>query len=162
MDCCCSGAKMTEETSQNACNSCGEIGRIIARQTVVHHVKGEKLGRVKSDEYKFCPSETCSTVYYSVSGEVFTVDDVRELVTSKTKGDKRPLCYCFGFTEGFARLEIEQTGETSISKQISQFIKEKLCVCEIRNPAGACCLGEINRTVKRLAQKSQEVEISKC
>lgn len=150
MNCCCSGAQMTKETPQNACNSCNEIGRVVARQTVVHHVKSEKLACVKSDEYKFCPSENCSTVYYSASGEVFTVDDVRELVTSKTKGDERPLCYCFGFTEGFARLEIARTGESSVSKQVKQFIKEKLCVCEIRNPAGACCLGEINRTIKKL------------
>jgi len=76
---------------------------------------------------------------------------MRELVTAKASGDARPLCYCFGFTEGDVRKEIDQNGESSVPKQISQFIKEKLCVCEIRNPAGACCLGEINKTVKRLA-----------
>jgi hypothetical protein len=141
---------MIKEVPQNACHSCGEMGRIVARQTVVHHVKSEKLAEVKSDEYKFCLSESCSTVYYSVSGEIFTVDDIRELVTSKTKGDNRPLCYCFGFTEGFARQEIAQTGESSVPAQVTEFIKEKLCACEIRNPSSVCCLGEINKTVKRL------------
>ncbi len=150
MDCCCSGVQMTKETPQNSCNGCGKVGRIVARQTVVHHVRSEKLAEVKSEEYKFCPSENCQTVYYSTSGEIFTVDDVRELVTSKSSGDNRPLCYCFGFTEGFARREIAQTGESSVPAQITRFIKEKLCSCEIRNPAGVCCLGEINRTVKRL------------
>ncbi len=80
------------------------------------------------------------------------IDDTRELVTSKTMGDARPLCYCFGFTEGFARREIARTGESSVSKQVSQFIKEKLCVCEIRNPSGACCLGEVNKAIKRLIE----------
>lgn len=150
MDCCCGGAKMTKETVQNACGGCGEVGRIVARQTVAHHVKSEKLAEIKSDEYKFCSSEKCPTVYYSVSGEVFTINDVRELVTSKSSGDQRPLCYCFGFTEGFARQEIVETGRSSVPQQVAQFIKEKLCVCEIRNPAGACCLGEINRAVKSL------------
>ncbi len=79
------------------------------------------------------------------------IDDARELVTSKTTGDARPLCYCFGFTEGFARQEIARTGESSVSKQVSRFIKEKLCSCEIRNPSGVCCLGEINKILKRLA-----------
>ena len=151
MECCCSGAKMTKETTQNVCSGCGEVGRIVARQTVVHHVKSEKLAEIKSDEYKFCPSAKCSTVYYSASGEVFTTGDVRELVTSKSSGDNRPLCYCFGFTTGFVREEIERTGASSVPTQVSHFIKEKLCVCEIRNPAGACCLGEINRTVKSLS-----------
>lgn len=159
MDCCCSGAKMTKETTQNACNDCGKIGRIVNRQTVVHHVKSEKLSRVKSDEYKFCSSQECPIVYYSVSGEIFTTGDVRDSVTSKTTGDDRPLCYCFGFTEGFARQEIRQTGNSSISKLVSQFIKEKLCSCEIRNPAGACCLGEMTQTVKRILQESQKAEV---
>ncbi len=161
MDCCCSGTKMTKEMPQNVCGQCGEVGRIVARQTVVHHVKSKKLAEIKSDEYKFCPSEKCPTVYYSVSGEVFIVDDVRELVTSKSSGDNRPLCYCFGFTEGFVREEVERTGASSVPAQVTLFIKEKLCVCEIRNPAGACCLGEINRTVKSLSLSfSKQIELT--
>lgn len=148
MDCCCSGVKMTKETPQNACGTCSEVGRVVARQTVVHHVKSEKLSSVDNDEYKFCPSENCPVVYYSTAGRVFTVEDVRELVTAKASGDSRPVCYCFGFTTGFIREEIEQTGRSTVPTQVTQFIKEKLCVCEIRNPSGACCLGEINRTVK--------------
>ncbi len=97
MDCCCSGVQMSKETPQNACGECGEIGRILARQTVVHHVKSEKLSSVGDEEYKFCSSPNCAVVYYAASGQVFTVDDVRELVTSKTSGNSRPLCYCFGF-----------------------------------------------------------------
>ena len=153
MDCCCSGVQMSKETPQNACGECGEIGRIVARQTVVHHVKSEKLSSVGDEEYKFCSSPNCAVVYYAASGQVFTVDDVRELVTSKTSGNSRPLCYCFGFTEGFARREIAQTSKSSVSKQVSRFIKEKLCSCEIRNPSGVCCLGEINKTLKRLASQ---------
>jgi hypothetical protein len=41
-------------------------------------------------------------------------------------------------------------GETTIPTQVTQFIKEKLCACEIRNPSGSCCLGEINRIVQSL------------
>ncbi len=151
MDCCGSGIKTAIDAPQTACGHCGETGRAVSRQTVAHHVKSEKLSCVNRDEYKFCSSPKCAVVYYSTSGESFTVDDVRESITAKTEGNERPLCYCFGFTEGFARREIAQTGESSVSRQVSQFIKEKLCSCEIRNPSGVCCLGEINKTVKRLA-----------
>ena len=154
MDCCCSGANTSKETPQNACGGCGETGRDVSRQTVFHHVKSEKLSSIGEEEYKFCSSQNCAVVYYAVSGQTFMIDDTRELVTSKTMGDARPLCYCFGFTEGFARREIARTGESSVSKQVSQFIKEKLCVCEIRNPSGACCLGEVNKAVKQLIEAS--------
>ncbi|HXH69297.1 MAG TPA: hypothetical protein VNI60_03010 [Pyrinomonadaceae bacterium] len=142
---------MTKKTPQNACGGCNKTGRGVARQTVVHHVKSEKLLCVENEEYKFCPSQNCPVVYYSSAGRVFTVEDVRELITTKASGDARPLCYCFGFTEGDVRKEIAQKGKSSVPVQVSQFIKEKLCVCEIRNPAGVCCLGEINRTVKNLS-----------
>ena len=150
MDCCNAVKTASRVAAKSACGECGETGRAVSRQTVAHHVKSEKLSLVETDEYKFCSSENCPVVYYSTSGKVFTVEGIRESVASKTSGDERPLCYCFGFTEGFARKEIAQTGASSVPQQVSRFIKENLCACEIRNPSGACCLGEINRTVKRL------------
>ncbi len=160
MDCCSSGVSRSEETLQNACGGCGEIGRTVACRTVVHHVKSEKLSSVVDEEYKFCSSPNCAVVYYTASGQTFMVDDVREPVTSKTEGDARPLCYCFGFSEGFARQEIARTGESSVSKQVSRFIKEKLCACEIRNPSGMCCLGEVNKTIKQLIVESAAIQMS--
>lgn len=154
MDCCNAVKTASSVAAESACGECGETGRAVSRQTVAHHVKSEKLASVETDEYKFCSSKNCPVVYYSASGGAFTVEDARELVTVKSSGDERPLCYCFGFTEGFARREIEQTGASSVPQQVSRFIKEKLCACEIRNPSGACCLGEINRTVKRLSAQT--------
>ena len=148
MDCCSNGAVKADESLLTACQICGEPGRIVAKQTVVHQVISEKLSSVGDAEYRFCGSVDCDVVYYSVDGNVFTTDDVRELVTTKMNGDNRPLCYCFGFTEGNVRREIVLRGETTIPAQVTQFIKEKLCACEIRNPSGSCCLGEINRTVR--------------
>lgn len=148
------------ESSLSACQICGEVGRIVAKQTVVHQVKSEKLASVADSEFRFCGSTDCEVVYYSASGSLFTTDDVRELVTSKAKGIDRPLCYCFGFTEGDIRREIVLEGETTIPAQVTQFIKEKLCACEIRNPAGSCCLGEINRTVQRFVSEKSLVTIT--
>jgi hypothetical protein len=152
MDCCCSGAVKASGSVLAACQICGEPGRIVAKQTVAHHVISDKLSSVGDAEYRFCGSADCDVVYYSVDGNMFTTDTVRELVTTKTNGDDRPLCYCFGFTEGNVRQEIVLRGETTIPAQVTQFIKEKLCSCEIRNPAGSCCLGEMNRTVERIGK----------
>ncbi len=150
---------MSKELPQNACSGCGEIGRAVSCQTVVHHIKSVKLSSVADEEYKFCSAPKCAIVYYAASGQTFTVEDVRELITSKTEGDARPLCYCFGFTEGFARQQIAQAGESSVSGQISRFIKKKLCSCKIRNPSGVCCLGEVNKAVGRLMIESAALQI---
>jgi hypothetical protein len=150
MDCCSNGVIVASESTLSACQICGNAGRMVAKQTVVHQVKSERLPTVGDADYKFCSSADCDVIYYSAHGNVFTTADVREMVTSKTKDDDRPLCYCFGFTEGNIRREIALMGESNVPAQVSQFIKEKLCACEIRNPSGVCCLGEINKTVKRL------------
>lgn len=156
---CCSGLEMACDT-QTACFKCGETGRPVWRQTVVHHVKSIKLASVGNAEYKFCATKNCPVVYYADSGQEFTIEDVRELVTSKTEGDARPLCYCFGYTEGDVRKEIETTGKSTAAAQVSQFIKERFCACDTRNPSGVCCLGNINKAVKHLSEEYQSVNES--
>ncbi len=142
--------RLTMEATQ--CAECDDEGRSVSRQTVLHHVRSEELARVSDEAYRFCPSPNCQVVYYGDDGGRFTVEDVRELVTAKASGDERPLCYCFGFTEGDAREEIARTGKSTIPTRISRLIKEGMCACEVRNPSGACCLGQVNQTVKRLAE----------
>ena len=141
----------SDKNAATRCLDCGVEGRPIERQTMLHHLKNEHLDRVNGEAYRFCPDPNCAVVYYSESGIRFTVDDLRDLVSAKTTGDKRPICYCFGFTEGDARKQIACDGTSTIPTQISQLIKAGMCACEVRNPAGVCCLGEVNGTVKRLS-----------
>jgi hypothetical protein len=116
-------------------------------------VRSEDLERVTDEVYRFCPDPVCAVVYYSEDGTRFIIHDLREIVTIKASSDARPLCYCFGFTEGDAQEEIARTGGSTIPALISRFIKERMCACEVRNPSGACCLGQVNQTVKRLTEE---------
>ncbi|MBS1806623.1 MAG: (2Fe-2S)-binding protein [Acidobacteria bacterium] len=153
-ECCCPPKPVSSATAP-LCAQCGTKGRSVDRCTVIHHVKSELLSQVGEDEYRFCAAPACAVVYYNACGVVFTVKDVRDLVTAKASGDARPLCYCFGFTEGDIRREIAQTGATTVPAQISAFIKAQLCACEVRNPSGACCLGEVNKAAQRLSEKGK-------
>lgn len=157
---CCSTQEQSNALAVNEspkapakCAECGSVGRIVQRQTVLHHVRSEELGRVTDKVYRFCPDPACAVVYYSEDGTRFINHDLRELVTIKASGDARPLCYCFGFTEGDAREEITRKGGSTLPACISRFIKEGMCACEVRNPSGACCLGQVNKTVKRLTEE---------
>jgi CopZ-like zinc binding protein len=149
---------VAEERSDkdSGCGGCGIEGRAVERQTLLHHVKHDFLDRVNGESYRFCSDSDCEVVYFGDRGTRFLVDDLRELVSTKTEGNKRPICYCFGFTEGDARQQIERTGQSTSPTTISRLIKAGMCACEVRNPAGVCCLGEVNRTVKRLSEQRPE------
>jgi CopZ-like zinc binding protein len=148
-------ANVGDKGAMSRCAECGTEGRPIDLQTILHHVKHEQLEPVNGKAYRFCSDPNCEIVYFADSGTCFTVNDLRELVTVKTTGDKRPICYCFGFNEGDARKEIELTGGSTIPSIVNRLIKAGMCACEIRNPSGACCLGEVNRTVKRLSDERE-------
>ena len=133
------------------CESCKNKGRPVSRKTVLLMLRPELLERAMHGSYSFCSAGYCSIVYFEDKGrEHFTVEDLRIRVGVKVKDDPIPLCYCFGFDENHIRDEIERTGNTSIPDKVSGLIREGLCACETRNPAGVCCLGEVNKANKRL------------
>jgi len=49
--------------------------------------------------------------------------------------------------------ELRATGRTAIPHKITELIKTGMCACEARNPAGVCCLGQVNKAVKRLSEE---------
>ena len=87
-------------------------------------------------------------VYYSDDGRVVGKRDVPVRVGLKERKDPVPLCYCFGFFLADVRREIAETGRCTIPARITAEIRAGRCSCEVKNPSGACCLGEVNRAVK--------------
>lgn len=117
-------------------------------------LKPHLLEQAATGVYRFCGVRDCPTVYFEEDGNrVFTTNDLRVIVGLKAKIDPIPVCYCFGFDESHLRDEIASTGSTTIPDRISSLIREGLCACDTRNPSGNCCLGEVNRAVKRLKQQ---------
>lgn len=139
------------------CVRCGSASRLVTRRTVLLMLRPELLDRVGDAEYSFCADPDCRVVYFTEGGgPYFTTDDLRVRVGPKEREDPVPLCYCFGFDERDAREEIARTGQCSIPRRISALIKQGMCACLERNPSGACCLGEVNRAVKRLLAGAAE------
>ena len=138
------------------CGRCGGQGRPVSRKTVLLMLKLELLEQATMGTYGFCPAHDCPVVYFNeCSSQIFTKDNLRVVVGVKAKTDPIPLCYCFGFDESHVRAEISQTTKTTIPEKISRLIREGLCACVARNPAGVCCLGELNRAVKRLTENKR-------
>lgn len=130
---------------------CGEQGKPVSLKTVLAMLRPEFLEKALDGDYRYCAARECPIVYFEAQGtRVFTIDDLRIVVGVKRSKDPIPVCYCFGFDESHLRKEILQTGTTTIPEKISRLVREGLCACDVRNPSGLCCLGEVNKVVNRL------------
>jgi hypothetical protein len=115
---------------------------------------------VRATEYRFCRAPDCPTVYYSADGsQLFAEPDLRERVFQKHAAEPAtPVCYCFQHTLGSIRDEIARTGASSVVEQIEAGIQADQCACDIRNPQGTCCLGNVRQLVRQLmaARRAQD------
>ncbi len=144
---CCSASAKTERAP--LCPQCGKRGKWVGNITLANLLKADAKEQMQPDRYLFCEIADCPVVYYSKSGgETFCVDEILVPVTQKSEADSTPVCYCFHHTRGSIRDEIERTGRSTVVAQISAAVKDGRCECEIRNPQGACCLGNVSRAVK--------------
>jgi Zinc binding domain len=140
-----------DEISEQLCRKCESQSRPVSRKTVLLMLKPHLIEDAMTGTYCFCSTVDCPIVYFEEQGnQRFSTNDLRITVGVKAKIDPIPVCYCFGFDESHIRDEISRTGATTIPDRISKLIREGLCACESRNPAGVCCLGEVNRAAKRL------------
>jgi len=109
------------------------------------------LETLSGSDHRFCPTASCPIVYFA-DGEAFSGADVLVSVFQKESGGSRTVCYCFQISEGDLRREIEATGESTASSRVTAHVKAGRCACEIKNPQGSCCLGNIGLTVTALAK----------
>jgi len=101
-----------------------------------------------ADERWFCPAPDCDVLYYGADGRLVEKSAAKVRVGIKETEDPVPLCYCFGFTLADVRREIAETGACTVPARISAAMRETGCQCEVKNPSGSCCLGEVNKVVK--------------
>jgi mercuric ion transport protein len=149
-DCCAvrPGAT-TEATKGLVCQQCGRPGKPIDRITVDALLKPELRAGLNGMRYVFCETPDCPVVYFALDGTRFTKDQIRVRVGLKETEDPILVCYCFGITERMIREEMERTGRSTASARIRSEVKAGTCRCEVENPSGRCCLGEVSRVEKR-------------
>jgi hypothetical protein len=86
-------------------------------------------------------------VYFG-EGQVFRQDDVLVPVFQKGPEGRRTVCYCFDLSEDAVRREVEGTGVSASAERIKSLVRDGRCACEVRNPQGSCCLGNVAALVK--------------
>jgi len=147
-DCC--SIKSPAKAGTNNCPECGQPGKSVETKTLKQMVQPCHLELVNKPGFLFCRSADCDVVYFHPDGDCLRKPDMRVRVGLKETEDPVPICYCFGFTEAMAVEEIRATGKCTIPQRITAEIKAGNCACEIRNPQGSCCLGNVNAAVKKV------------
>lgn len=134
------------------CPVCEKKGKSVSTLTVKSLVRGHTRVSVNGS-YSFCRTPDCEVVYFS-SDAIFRKPDVKVRVGFKEGEDPVPLCYCFEYTRADVQQEMEELGTSQISQKVKAEVQAGLCACEVKNPSGGCCLGEINRTIQELKKLS--------
>jgi len=104
--------------------------------------------------YLFCPSPECDVVYFSTD-RVFRKPEVKVRVGLKEKARPLPLCYCFDYTREDLQRDLKEYGRTDIPEKIKAEISAGYCSCEVKNPSGKCCLGDVTRAVQEINATSR-------
>jgi hypothetical protein len=150
MESCCT-VKPAGVEAATACSECHRVGRSVERITLKALLRSESLMRLADAAYRFCPTATCGVAYFAPES-VFRREDVVVPVFQKEPEGGRTVCYCFAITEFDLRREIVERGTSTAADRITALVKADRCACEVRNPQGTCCLGNVTAVVKALAE----------
>lgn len=151
---CCNSENNNRKLSIQ-CKGCSQMGIPAKRITLEHLIKEDKLSLIRDVQYFFCSTPTCNVVYFSRNGDVFYKTDLKVRVGIKETEEPILVCYCFGYTKKLIQDDIAQNGYSTIEVKIKKSIKLKECKCEITNPKGVCCLGDVDKIVKEVMVKNK-------
>lgn len=152
---CCSSARdeacSLPESKPSFCPACGQKGKSVATLTVKNLVL-DHTRVATAASYSFCRTPDCSVVYFADERN-FYKSDIKVRVGIKEQEDPIPLCYCFGYTRENVRSDLEEHGATGIPEKIKAEIQSGFCACEVKNPSGDCCLGNLTKTIQDVQKK---------
>ena len=143
---------MTERSTH--CPSCTQAGVAVDRITLKALLTADGLRRGIPAQPRYCGNAACPIVYFDVDGDVtFTEADLTVRVYAKHPNDaETPVCYCFGVSVGAMA---NGAGARELRESVAREVQAQHCACEVKNPKGGCCLGDLVRL-----ERGREMEVS--
>ena len=133
-------------TGTGICPASGTKGQPVGFRTVAALTSGPLPPH---QDFWLCRETGCEIVYFGSEGATLTSANLHVEPGFKHEGDGA-LCYCFGHRRSDFERETLATGATQIPSAIKELTRAGGCACEVRNPSGRCCLGEVKRYVDEL------------
>lgn len=143
-DCCAiEGGPITFDIESN-CPECSQKGKTIGIITLKSLLVPEALTKLKVDtNYRMCLNKDCQVVYFNDKDDIYRTQDLKVPVLAKNDSLDCLVCYCFGWTREKLNIDYEQKKKSTAVSEISDHIKAGRCGCEVNNPEGSCCLGNV-------------------
>jgi hypothetical protein len=146
---CCSAGATAGDAKPAKCPTSQTVGKSVELLTVKGLLRESALGRLAVVQHHFCSDPACDVVYFDTEGAIYQQADLRVPIWEKQPAGTRTVCYCFGENEAEIRREVERHGSSAAAARVRAHIKAGRCACEIRNPRGVCCLGDVIAAVER-------------
>jgi hypothetical protein len=144
---CCSVSE-TSRKDRVLCPRCGEKGKTVSLATVGAMAKSEvPAAKLSAQEYQLCRNRDCLVVYYAKEIQI-EKRELRVPVNFKDRNYEGLVCYCFNHTVASIRTEVQSSRRSTVQAMITKEIKAGRCACEVKNPSGSCCLGDVTRAIQ--------------
>lgn len=157
MSSCCRSPDPVRAVVAPRCPRSGTKGLAVDLLTVKALLGESALRFVREGPYLFCSDPLCAVVYFDDQGHVFNSADLRVPVWQKQPAGARMICYCFGENEAAMARELTETGRCEATLRVRDHVAAGRCACEVRNPRGACCLGDVMKAVARIQAECASV-----
>lgn len=151
MEDCCSAPRVPAAGADAACHRCASKGARVTLVTVKSLLTPIALARLTPAlPFCVCLGPTCPVVYFTDAGLEYTKADVRAVPWQKQPLGHRCFCHCFDESEPSMLRELAETRRCDAVQRVRDHIAADRCACEVRNPRGTCCLGDLIKAVDRL------------
>ncbi|UAL49505.1 (2Fe-2S)-binding protein [Sutcliffiella horikoshii] len=151
-DCCSNPKEIKKESVVEECPSCRRKAKSVKLITLKSMLKPSSLETLKAKEnHFFCASEDCDVVYFDMLKKAYLISDLKVAVHQKDNSPTTPICYCFDWTKEKISEYVENGNANKPVEHIRQNIKENRCGCEVNNPQGSCCLGNVTAFIKGIS-----------
>jgi hypothetical protein len=156
-DCCAVPEEVAAAPAVMNCPVSGTRSRQVEALTVKSLVRHLPFGQ-SATQYYFCEAPDCDVVYFPYRADAarFHRADLWVPVWPKDRGDDTPICYCFGVTRRHIAAELAPLEGPTAAQRIKVEIQAGNCACEVKNPSGKCCLGNIARVAQELGTAAKE------
>ncbi len=134
------------QSKPGVCPCCNAKGKPVATLTVKSLVRDHtRVSAIAA--FFFCRTPECGIVYFSERATLGK-SDLKVRVGIKEQEDPIPVCYCFDYARADIHREIRELGKTDILDRIKAEVEAGFCACEVKSPAGKCCLGNVSQAIQ--------------
>ena len=148
---CCNNTKEIKNETIVKCPSCKNKSKNVKLITLKSMLKPSALETLNAKEnHYFCSTKDCDVVYFDSNNKVYLVSDIKVAVHQKDDSPITPICYCFDWTKEKIKEYVEKGLTPNPVEHIRENIKENRCGCDVNNPQGSCCLGNVTSYIKEL------------